>query len=167
VIYDATADRFIAAAVYQFAPDSAEATAFHAGGMITVAVSNDDTPLSGWHFMDRRVSDVPDFTSLASDGRSIYVTANDFNQAGAETGSSLFLLNDELHVDWGIISAFDPAALTGAVAGLDTLQPAKMQGASAPAGTFLVSYSGAHIGSHSEVTIVAVDNSGASPSFTR
>jgi hypothetical protein len=159
VIYDATANRFVASA--------------SVGGEVCVAVSKDGNPNDGWitssynWSFSENSGGFADYPCLSTDGKSVFITANIFNSwTGSETGSLLWALPNALSVGpTGILpfgQVFDPSTATGlaSTSELDTMQPAKIVGTPpGQIGAFLVSYGGAHDGSgNSLITIVSVDD---------
>jgi hypothetical protein len=109
-----------------------------------IAVSKTGNPGDGWIVgaasatLGADIGGQLDYTSLATDGRSIFVTANVFDADGAaELGSQLFVWQGALGATTtlGVAAILDPSvdSALAASAELDTLQPAKMIGT--PPGT--------------------------------
>jgi hypothetical protein len=175
VIYDATAGRFVVAAIS--APGSG------VGPELVLAESKDSNPNDGWIYQTHAFSGtiagqslIPDYTSLASNGSSVFVGVNLFGATSlSEVGSEVLTYSFSTlateagtaakpATDAGVIVS-DPAKAAGLSTDLDTTMPAKML--SLPTGTtqeFLVSYSGIHAGADSIVTVLT-ESSGSNPTF--
>jgi hypothetical protein len=151
---------------------------------IVVAVSKDSNPNDGWWFqaVDSNVTIgqtdyFPDFPQLGIDQNAVYLTGNmfDFPSQTAYGGSRLWILGKSALYAGGTstVNIYDPATLSGATTGLQTLEPAHMYGTS-PAGTseFLVSATDENdvefhdLNGADYINVVSIHNPLNSPTFT-
>ncbi|MDB5289771.1 MAG: Hemolysin-type calcium-binding repeat family protein, partial [Phycisphaerales bacterium] len=152
---------------------------------VCVAVSKDSNPNDGWWFqaIDTNVNIggndyFPDFPQLGIDQNAIYVTGNmfDYNTESVFGGTQLWILGKANLYAGGTsaVNAFDPVAASGAVEGLQTLEPSHMYGtAPANVGEFLVSATDANdvelhdLNGADYVDVIRIDNPlSATPTFT-
>jgi hypothetical protein len=180
VVYDQYQGRFVVSMVSLSFAFLGGADESH----IVVAVSKDSNPNDGWWFqaIDSNVTlgqtdYFPDFPQLGIDQNAIYLTGNmfDFPSQTQYGGSRLWILgkSDLYAGGTSTVNIYDPAALSGATTGLQTLEPAHMYGTS-PAGTseFLVSATDENdvefhdLNGADYINVVSIHNPLTSPTFT-
>ncbi|MDB5173968.1 MAG: Hemolysin-type calcium-binding repeat family protein [Phycisphaerales bacterium] len=152
---------------------------------LCVAVSKDSNPNDGWWFQaissNVTISTkdyFPDFPQLGIDQNAVYITGNmfDYDTQSAFGGTRLWILGKtDLYAGGAsTVHLFDPVAASGAVEGLQTLQPAHLYGTlQGGAGEFLVSATDSNgielhdLNGADYVDVMRIDNPlSASPTFT-
>jgi hypothetical protein len=151
---------------------------------LVVAVSKDSNPNDGWWFQSVNSNVTlggtdyfPDFPQLGIDQNAVYLTGNMFDIPSQTQygGSRLWILNkSDLYAgNTSTVNIYDPATLSGATTGLQTLEPAHMYGTSTTGTSeFLVSATDENdvefhdLNGADYINVVSIQNPLTSPTFT-